>query len=153
MQQAPIVEFGGRRIRLKPPQSVMVCQEIAHTAAVNRHRAAGAALMACWPADVDRGGSRHARRQRRDKKQDREQRTALHRGPRVKRPAMTYTGQPLIDGARFVDALMKQADTVGFTYGDVAGAGMVALALVLSQVVTEDDLQRAERSFIQGGEE
>jgi hypothetical protein len=66
---------------------------------------------------------------------------------------MTYTGQPLIDGARFVDALMKQADAVGFTYGDVAGAGMVALALVLSQVVTEDDLQRAERSFIQGGEE
>ena len=151
--EAPIIELGGRSIRLKAPASVMVCQEIAHTAAVNRHRAAGAALMACWPADADRGGSRQARRQRRERKQAREERAANITGPRVRRPAMTYTGQPLLDGARFVDALMKQADTVGFSYGDVAGAGMVALALVLAQVVTEEDLQRAEQSFFDPGEE
>ena len=153
METNPVISLGGRQIRLTAPKSAMVCHEIAAIVPGNQHRAAIAALMVCWPPEAPpKGKNRRERRKNRKDQQERAKRLDQVK-PRLKRPRILYTGQPLSDAGNFADALLKQGQDCGFDYAELVGVSLHALALVLGQVTTISDLEDVEDDFFDDSEE
>lgn len=154
--EAPIVDLGGRQIRLVLPKSWTVRNEIAMLGPYNVHRAAAAALGACWPTEKAKPGQpRHKARQQRQRQQAQEEKGGQKR---LRRPAVFYeavNGNTAVFGQMFLDGIMEQAERVGFTYMEVVAAGMVAYRYIEASVgPSEPALQEVEDDFFDGsGEE